>query len=67
MGALVSLCLTSLDRRLPLGSVGSLLLDSALFLQRSCVSESVDIMWASKPSVKTLCGPFGPLKGPPEA
>lgn len=53
VGTLASRSPTSLEKVLPLRSVGSLLLSSPLFLQRNRVSECVGI--AS--SEKTLYGP----------
>lgn len=57
VGYLAILCCTSPDGLLLLRSVGSLLLGPLMLLQRSCISESVDITQAKKSSVKTLCGP----------
>lgn len=39
---------TSLERLLPPGSVGSLLLSLPFLLQRNCVFEFVDMVWANK-------------------
>lgn len=43
VGTMASLCPAFLGRFLALGNIGSLLLDMQAFLQRSSISESVDI------------------------
>lgn len=43
LGTVASLCPAFLDRFFALGNTGSLLPDMQMFLQRSSVSESVDI------------------------